>query len=276
MRDEKGPEICRPGACLHRRLAGSGLPGHGDAVFRHEAQLDGSVQSQSQRLYRGSLASRPEAQRKEHADVGQGALFLADRPVWLSHWRVCARRGGEGPQGDLRHRRFLRRGAGLELRAQLRRPDGLRRCPPGQGGVEPRRRVLQPDHLPPQDRRGGRKARHQARRDLRLSRPVGYRRRRQHLSCWRRWRRDVRQSRDAGAGAVRSRSVRDRQSRHRAAALQPLPRLDLEPIELARPRPRTLDLRSGVDGEMGQARARGGRPPTSTGSWPSAATGSAR
>ena len=36
------------------------------------------------------MASRPQAQRNEHADVGQGALCLAHRPLWISHRRVRA------------------------------------------------------------------------------------------------------------------------------------------------------------------------------------------
>ena len=85
------------------------------------------------------------------------------------------------PRGDLRHRRFLHRGARLDLRAEFYRPHGVRCRETGQGGLQPRCRVLQPGHLPPQDQGRGGTAAAQAGRDLRLSRPLGHRRRRQRL-----------------------------------------------------------------------------------------------
>ena len=72
------------------------------------------------------------------------------------------------------------------------RGSGVRRRPAGQGAVESRRRVLQPGHLSPQDPGGRRAAGREARRDLRLPRSVGHRRRRQRLSCRRRSRRQGR------------------------------------------------------------------------------------
>jgi hypothetical protein len=52
-----------------------------------------------------------------------------------------------GPTEHFRHRRFVHRGARFELRTDFHGPHGVRRRQAGQGGVESRRRVLQPGHL---------------------------------------------------------------------------------------------------------------------------------
>ena len=109
-----------------------------------------------------ALSPRHHPRHRDAARVGSRHLSLEGRQVRLPYRHLRARRGREGVAGDLRHRQFLRRGAGLELRAEL---TGLMACDAARQkkavwnlGVV----VLQPDHLLAEDQGGGREDRPQA------------------------------------------------------------------------------------------------------------------
>ena len=95
---------------------------------------------------------------------------------------MCTRRSRKEPAGHLRRRRSVHRGHRVDLREELRRTDGVR-CRLKQGKAVWNLGVASysPADLPSQDPAGRRATGLEAHRDLRLSRSVGHRRRRECL-----------------------------------------------------------------------------------------------